>query len=145
MRDLSSHIATALAIGPAVYTADTTSAAVDLQGFDSALINIAVGIGGVTFDATNKIEFVLTHSDDGATYTAVTADDLNGKDAPATVTDGIVKSLTAAHATADVSEIGYIGDKRYLQLFANFSGAHATGTPISAEVVKGSPWMAPAN
>lgn len=145
MRDLAAHVATDLAIAPAVYAADNTPAAVDLNMFQSAVVNLSIGAGGITFDSTNKIEFVLTHSDDGTTYTNVTADDINGKDAPSSVTNGIIKSLTAAHATADVSEIGYIGGKRYLKLLADFSGTHGTGTPICATVVKGDPLMAPAN
>lgn len=145
MRDLSAHIASAVALAAASYAADAASDAIDLQLFDSAVINLAVGVGGITFDATNKIDFVLTHSDDGTAYTAVTASDLNGKDAQSVVTSGIIKSLTAAHTTADVSEIGYIGGKRYLKLSADFSGTHATGTPISAVVIKGDPRIAPAN
>jgi hypothetical protein len=83
--------------------------AIDLTGFQSCAILLSIRAGGITFDATNKIEFVLTHSDNGTNYANVAATDINGKDAPTTVTNGIVKALTSAHASADVSEIGYIG------------------------------------
>lgn len=141
MKDLHSQIEVAELIPAATYAADNTPAAVDLLGFESAEIAIAVGAGGITFTTTNKIEFVLTHSDDNSSYAAVTADDLIGVDS---VTDGIVKSLVAAHATADISRFGYKGGKRYFKALADFSGTHGTGTPIAACVIKGSPHKATA-
>lgn len=149
MRDLASKVASFVAIAAATYSADTTPVSLDLQGFDSALFNLAIGAGGITFDVTNKIEFVMTHADDDGTgnpgaYSNVAVTDINGSGAPATVTNGIVKSLIAAHAAADVTEIGYIGGKRFLKLLADFSGVHGTGTPISAVLTKGHPRNAPA-
>lgn len=141
MKDLHSIIEVAELIAAATYSADNTPVAVDLLGFESAEIALAIGAGGITFTSTNKIEFVLTHSDDNSTYTNVTADDLLGV---SSVTSGIVKSLDAAHATADVTRFGYRGGKRYLKLLADFSGTHGTGTPIGAVVVKGHPHKATA-
>lgn len=123
-------------IPPAVYSADNTPPAVDLQGVQSATILIMPGVGGITFSGSNRIEFVLTHSDDDSTYTNVTAADLVGV---ASVTSGIVRSLIAAHAAASATEIGYIGRKRYLKLLADFSGTHGVGTPIAAIVVTDNP------
>jgi len=134
MKDLHSHITIASAIGAALLAADNTPAAIDLKGYQSAEIMLSIGIGGITFDVTNKIEFKLTHSDDDSTYTAVTTDDMLG----VTVADGgIIKALTAAHAAAAVYRYGYKGNKRYLKLLADFSGTHGTGTPIAAGVIKG--------
>ena len=135
MRDLLHSLGAALAIPPATYSADNTPAAVDLSGFESAMIAIQVGVGGITFDTTNKVEFKLTHSDDDSTYTAVAATDVLG--VASVGTGGIVKALTAAHASADVTNIGYIGGKKYIKLLPDFSGTHGTGTPIAALVVKG--------
>jgi hypothetical protein len=140
LRDLHSNIGLAVAIPAAAYDADSTPAAIDLLGFESAVVEIAVGAGGITFSGTNKIEFVLTHSDDNSTYTAVTADDVQGV---ASVSNGIVKALTAAHATADVTKVGYVGNRRYLKLLADFSGTHGTATPIAATVIMGNPHEAP--
>ena len=145
VKDLASRTAVVQAIGAATFTASNTPSAIDLTGFQSASVEISVGTGGITFDTTNRIDFVLTHSDDGTTYTNVAVTDINGKDAPGTVTSGIVKSLTSAHPTADVSEIGYIGGKRYLKVLAQFGGTHGTGTPISCVVVTGNPLKIPAN
>lgn len=144
-RDMSKNLATVAVTGPVTLSADNTSSAVDLRGFDAATINIAVGVGGITFDATNKVEFKVTHSDDDSTYTAVAAADVVlGNNADSSVgSGGIVKSLTAAHASADVSEVGYIGGKRYLKVQSDFSGTHGTGTPISVTITKGLAHVAP--
>ncbi|MGD9938618.1 MAG: hypothetical protein AB7T74_02330 [Clostridia bacterium] len=142
MKDLHSQIDVVELIPAATYAADNTPAAVDLLGFESAEVAIAVGAGGITFTTTNKVEFKLTHSDDNSSYAAVTADDLLGVSSVGT--GGIVKSLIAAHATADVSRFGYRGGKRYLKLLADFDGTHGTGTPIAAVVVKGNPHKATA-
>ena len=134
MKDLHSGITLASLIGAATLAADNTPAAVDLQGYQGALIALAVGIGGITFSGTNKIEFVLTHSDDDSTYTNVTDADMLGVSG---ISNGIIKSLTAAHAAPTVSRFGYKGGKRYLKLLADFSGTHGTGTPIAAMAILG--------
>lgn len=135
MRDLYSNIGFAVAIDAAALSADNTPAAVDLLGFDSAVIAIHVGVGGITFTGTNKIEFKLTHSNDNVTYDAVTVDDVQGL--ASVGTGGIIKSLITAHAAADVTKVGYVGGRRYLKLLADFSGTHGSPTPIAASVVKG--------
>lgn len=135
MKDLFHNLGIAEAIPPAEYDADNTPAAIDLLGFESALLAIHVGVGGITFSGTNKIEFKLTHSDDDSDYAAVTADDLIGLSSVGA--GGIVLALTTAHAAASITRVGYVGGKRYLKLLADFSGTHGTGTPIAATVVKG--------
>lgn len=122
---------------PAVIAADNTPAAIDLRDYQAATLMLHIGVGGITFSGTNKIEFVLTHSDDDATYSNVTDDDLV-KDAlaPATITNGIVRALTAAHAAPTLQKLGYVGGKRYVKLLADFSGTHGTGTAIAATVVR---------
>lgn len=134
MRDLHSGMTRSVAIGAAVLAADNTPAAIDLLGYDAAEILLDIGIGGITFSGTNKIEFVLTHSDDDSTYSNVADADMIGVSG---ISGGIIKSLVAAHAAANVYRYGYIGRKRYLKLLADFSGTHGTGTPIAASVVKG--------
>jgi hypothetical protein len=123
----------------ATLAADNTPAAIDILGFDGAKLLIQVGVGGITFDGTNKVEFKVTHSDDDSTYTAVAAADvILGSLADSSVgTGGIVKSLIAAHATPDISIVDYIGGKRYLKVLADFSGTHGTGTPIAVTILKG--------
>ncbi|SEI68417.1 hypothetical protein SAMN05518849_101548 [Sphingobium sp. AP50] len=133
MKDIHSAILAAVAIGNATLSADNTPAAIDLLGYDAAEILLAIGVGGITFSGTNKIEFVLTHSDDDVTYSAVETKDMLGVTVAA---GGIIKSLIAAHAAAAAYRFGYKGGKRYLKLLADFSGTHGTGTPIAAIVLK---------
>lgn len=140
MKDIHSSVSVVSAIGAAVLAADNTPAAIDLRGYDTAEIVLAIGIGGITFSGTNKIEFKLTQSTDDVTYTDVTTDDMLGVTVSAS---GIIKSLVAAHAAAGVYRFGYIGGGRYLKLLADFSGIHGTGTPIAAMVIKGKPDLGP--
>ena len=137
-RDSATHQFPVSAVPPAVYAADNVPAAIDLRDYQSATLLLHIGAGGIVFTGVNKIEFVVTHSDDDVTYTAVTDDDVI-KDAlcPAAIVTGIVRSLTAAHAAATIQKLGYVGGKRYLKVLADFSGVHGTGTPIGATVVKG--------
>lgn len=135
MRDMHSGMAAAVAIAAAALDADNTPPAVDLLGHNAAEILLAIGAGGITFSGTNKIEFKLTHSDDDSSYDAVTVDDVLG--VASVGTGGIIKALTAAHATAGVYRFGYKGGRRYLKLLADFSGTHGTATPIAAAVLLG--------
>lgn len=139
-KDISTSHGAMLAFGPVGLSADNTPAAIDIGNFGAALILILVGIGGITFDTTNKVEFKLTHSDDDSTYTAVAQGDVKG----VTVgTGGIIKSLIAAHAAASLTKVGYHGGKRYLKVLADFSGTHGTATPLAVAVVAGEPYLAP--
>ncbi len=140
MKDMHNNILVDQAIGLATLTADNVPAAVDLSGFKSAEILLAIGAGGITFTGTNKIEFKLTHSDDDVTYDDVVDADMLGV---SDVAGGIIKDLKTAHASAAVYRFGYKGNRRYLKLLADFSGTHGTGTPIAAMVVKGEPRNAP--
>jgi hypothetical protein len=141
MRDLKSKVNSTLVFGPAVLAADQTAVDIDLQGYNSAVISIAVGVGGITFDASNKIEFTLSDSDDDSTYTEVTSGDVDG--GTTVSSGGIVKSLVAAHAAASLTKIGYVGGKRYLRLDIEFTGTHGTGTPIAVLVDRGNARLNP--
>ena len=134
MKDIHSDLKVVSAIGAAVLSADNTPAAIDLQGYNAAEIVLSVGIGGITFSGTNKVEFKLTHSDDDTTYDAVEQNDVLGV---TVASGGIIKSLVAAHAAAAVYRAGYRGGRRYLKLLADFSGTHGSGTPIAANVLLG--------
>jgi hypothetical protein len=139
-RDGFSGIAPISVIDPALLAADNTPGLIDLLDYGSATLLIQVGIGGITFTGTNKIELVLTHGSaaDGSDQVAVTDNDVI-KDAlaPASISNGIIRSLIVAHAAADIQKLGYIGGKRYIKLLADFSGTHGTGTGIAATCVRG--------
>jgi len=138
--DIHSDMDVKNVFGPVAMSADNTPVAIDLQGYHAAEIVLGVGIGGITFSGTNKIEFKLTHSDDNVSYAAVTEDDMLGV-VPAS--GGIIKSLIEEHAAAAKYRYGYRGGKRYLKLLADFSGTHGAATPLSAEVVAMRPEVAP--
>jgi len=140
--DVHSDIGAKVMIGAAALSADNTPPAVDLDGFGAAEILLNVGIGGITFSGTNKIEFKLTHSDDDSSYVAVTDDDMLGVTG-GVGTGGIIKSLIAEHAAAAAYRFGYIGGKRYLKLLADFSGTHGSGTPLAATVAAMRPALGP--
>ena len=141
MKDIYSNLGVATVIAPDAYDDDNTPAALDLREFRSALLAISVGVGGITFSDTNKIEFKLTHSDDNASYEAVTGADVQGVENVGT--GGIILALTSEHAAAATYKFGYVGGKRYLKLLADFGGSHEEPTPISAVAVLGHPHMAP--
>ena len=133
-------VVTAL-IDPATLSADNTPAAVQVDGGRTCTILIHVGAGGITFTTTNKVEFKLTHSVDGSTYTAVTDADVIGCDVD---TGGIVAVLTAAHASATTTKLAYVGSGKYLKLLADFSGTHGTGTPMAAYAIQSKLYKQPA-
>lgn len=141
MKDLFNNIGVVTVIPAAEYDDDNTPAAIDLQGFNSAVIALSIGVGGITFTTNNKIEFKLTHSNDDSSYEAVTVADLQGVDEVGT--GGIIHALTAAHANPTLTKIGYVGGRRYLKLLADFAGTHGTGTPISAVALLGDATKAP--
>lgn len=140
MRDLYSHISLGELIPEGDYNADTTPVALDLQGHGSMVIALDIGIGGITFTDANRIDFVLTHSDDDSTYTAVEQSDVQGV---TVATGGIVKSLVTAHTAPAVYKIGYKGTGRYLKLLADFSGTHGVKTPLAAIAVLNRPAIGP--
>jgi hypothetical protein len=132
--DESEVMTAAYLLPPAAYSADNTPASVDLDKAEACTILVEVGVGGITFSGTNKVEFKLTHSDaTDSGFEAVTQADVVG----VTVgTGGIVRELIAAHAAATVTKVGYVGRKRFLRLLADFSGTHGTATPMSAVAIR---------
>jgi len=139
MLDLANRVKAVQAIGPVTATADITTGSVDRQGYESLAFLIGVGIGGITFDGTNKIDYRLQHSDDNSTWVDCVAADaaiiLPTGAVGVMGATGIVRSLTAAHAAASITKVGYIGPKRYARILPDFSGTHATGTPHSVVAI----------
>tara|TARA_R110002126_G_scaffold223832_2_gene368790 strand:- start:400 stop:846 length:447 start_codon:yes stop_codon:yes gene_type:complete len=135
MRDLANRVVQTAVLAPVVQNATVTSAAIDLEGFNSAMISVATGVEGVTLSGSVFWTFILQHSDDDSTYTVVSS----SKD----VTDGSIDSngifltLDDNAETPQVSGIGYIGGKRYLKVVTTKNGTMSTGTPISVNCIKG--------
>ena len=140
MIDRSKDVIVNPLIPAGVYSADNTPVAVQIDNAKDSTIVLDIGVGGITFTSSNKVEFKLTESDDGESYTAVADGDVVCVTVGA---GGIIKSLVAAHAAATIDVLGYIGSAKYLKLLADFSGTHATGTPLAAYVVQSEAYLKP--
>ncbi|GJE46189.1 hypothetical protein [Methylobacterium soli] len=138
MRDWTHNFGAVNAIAPAVLTDDPAAITIDRSGYDAVTFVLMLGVGGITFTNTNRIDFIVEHSDDGATWEAVDPTNLLGATPDAS---GIVLSQRTAHPAATVHRFGYVdgtvGDRRYVRLRADFNGTHGTGTPIAALAVLG--------
>ena len=149
--DLASNLKGLPCIEYATYSTDQTSSALDtsLYNYKSLTLCLEIGVGGITFTTSNKVEFELTHSDDDSTYVVVTDDDViipystTNTVALLGASSGIFQSLIAAHAAATVNLIGYRGKKRYVKLKMDFTGTHSSGTPMGCTWILGSPMSAP--
>lgn len=141
MREQTNTLKIVSAVAPGAYAADVTPVTLDRLGFASVTFGLHVGVGGITFNGTNKIEIVLEESYDGEDWNPVLAKDIAGLDV--STDDGIVRALRTAHAQPSVTQLGYIGDARYVRLRPDFSGTHGTATPLSAVAILGRPAQAP--
>ena len=140
MQDLSNNIKLMQSIAPAVLDADANGTGVDIQGYENVAIVVDSGVEGITLSGTNKIEFELEHSDDNSSWSDAESADVNGT----LGSGGLFLTLDDNAESPQISEIEYLGSKRYVRVVANFSGTHGTGTPISAFVILGKPRHAPA-
>ena len=131
MQDLANNIKLMQSLAPAVRDADANGTGVDIQGYENVAIVVDSGIEGITLSGTNKIEFELEHSDDDSTYVDASSADVNGT----LGANGLFLTLDDNAESPQISEIEYLGTKRYVRVVANFSGTHGTGTPISAFVI----------
>ncbi|MFG1342119.1 hypothetical protein [Xanthobacter autotrophicus] len=113
MRDLKNNLGVVLAISPAVLAATTTGAALDLIGFNSAMLVVSTGAIVGAGDFTVKLqESDTTTSGD---FTDVAAADLHG-------------AFPASLAADSVVKVGYRGFKRYVRAVITKNG----GTSIAA-------------
>lgn len=129
LRDLKSNVKVAPSLAPAVRTNGTANGtAVDLRGYDSAVI--AVSFGAYTDGShTPSVE----HSVDNVTYAAAAASDL----------DGAFTAVSSAAGQNAVQSVGYIGARRYVRVVMTVSGA-TSGALSAANVIAGNPRQAPA-
>lgn len=125
----------------ATLSADNTPAAIDVRGYRSVQVLVGVGIGGITFDATNKIEIKLRHGDGTVgNHTAVASTDVSMPSGYSYASGGIIRNLIAAHASPTWIAVDYIGQNPangYVSVLVDFSGTHGTGTPLCIIVRKG--------
>lgn len=125
-KDLISNLGAAVALSPAVQAAAVNGAAVDLAGFDAAMVIVTTGAIAGAGDFGVKLQ----HSDTSTSgdFVDVPVDD-RITTAPATL---------AADATY---KIGYRGSKRFIRLAVTKAGG--TSIAAGAVVIKGLPALAP--
>lgn len=146
MRDLISNIKTNYHWAKTVSADETPAAGIDLQGFYSALVQVAVGT------VTNAAPGVgwtlhLQHSDDNSTFTDVLADDvIMDHGANDTTLGASGKFATVDDVTGDdaVFTVGYLMTKRYVRVLAVAVGVPGA-TPIAAVVASGNAALKPVN
>ncbi|KQP21636.1 hypothetical protein [Methylobacterium sp. Leaf100] len=145
MRDQAHNFGAVNAIAPAVLSDDPASVTIDRSGFDAVTFVLQIGAGGISFTGSNRIDFLVEHSDDATNWEAADASNILGV---SPVVAGNVLSLRSAHPDASVTRVGYVdgrkGDRRYIRLRADFNGTHGTGTPIAAIAILGKPRILPA-
>jgi len=128
IRDLYRNSLVLPSLAPAArVTGSFTGSAVDLRGYDAAVV--AVSFGAYT-DGTHTPS--VQHSMDGATFTDAAISDLDG-------------SFTAVSSSAGanaVQSVGYIGTQRYVRVVMTVAGA-TTGAVSAATIVAGRPRSAP--
>lgn len=144
MRDHVSSIGAVTAIAPAVLSDDPVPVTIDRKGFDTLTFVLQVGAGGISFSNTNRIDFIVEHSDDGAAWEPADASNILGV---SPVVGGNVLSLRSAHPDASVTRVGYVdgtkSDRRFVRLRPDFNGTHGSGTPIAATAILGKARQAP--
>ena len=118
-------------------TAEGTGVAVDLAGFEGALMAAHVGISGDTLSGSLKwtVQFQESDTTTPGDFADIAAADLIGG-ANAVVID-------AAAEDDVIIARSYIGSKRYVRVLFTQTGTHTNGTPIAAVVIKGKPRHAP--
>lgn len=122
-RDLVHKLDAQPSLAPAVRNATATGSAVDLRGFDSAMVLVHVG---AWTDGSHTPS--LEASADGVSFAAVAAGELQG--AFAAVTGGGGANLAQA--------VGYVGPARYLRAKLTVSGA-TTGAAAGIVILRGHP------
>ncbi|MCE5334365.1 MAG: hypothetical protein LLG06_07215 [Desulfobacteraceae bacterium] len=139
MKDLYNNIEVTSILDPVVVTATAVHTDIDLSGFNSACLLISVGTdAGSGLSGSNYWTFTLEDSDDGTTYAAVTTADM--LDLTVT-TGGVVAVIDATTEDNVLIKLGYVGEKRYLQLTYTETGT--CSTPMSIVLVKGHPSNSP--
>lgn len=138
MKDLYNNLEVVSVLDPIVVSATATYTDIDLQGFNSALILVSLGLdAGTGLGASHKLVFTLQDSDDGTTYADVETADM----VDLTVASGVVITVDAVGEDNSVYKLGYVGGRRYLQLVCTETGT--VSCPMTVILVKGDPQDSP--
>ncbi len=126
MRSFLRNILISPSLAPAARTSSATGSAVDLRGFDAAVV---AGSFGAYTDGTHTPS--LQHSVDGSTYTTVSASDL----------DGAFAAVSGSGGANSVQSVGYVGARRYVRVVMTVAGATsgAVSSGMSSRVSRNAP------
>lgn len=147
MRDILSTLRTEQSLKPQTIQASALdSGNIDLQGFDSLAVIVAVGQIADTLGASNRLDLKIEHADDNGSgapgsYAACTDDDVIGMTG---LSSGIFMSVNADTKDNARYAIGYRGGKRFVKVTAT-PVSLATGGPVAMMALKGHPASAPAS
>lgn len=126
MKDLYNKLGMVQSLAPVVLSATDTGAAIDLQGFNSALVVVSTGAIAGAGDFTTKLQESDTTTP--GDFTDVAAVNMLG-------------SFPASLAAASVVKVGYVGSKRYVRVVNTKNGG--TSIAVGVNVVKGNASEAP--
>ena len=133
MKDLYNHLTLVQAVAPVVVKTGTVpdAATVDLAGFNSAVIELSVGLKSA--DA-GTITLKAEHSD-ATSFADVAAADMQG----VTPAEGVIYTIDADSddSTSRIVKFGYVGGKRYLKLTIAEVDTNTNGVILGVTVVKG--------
>lgn len=116
-------------------TTEGTGVAVDLKGYEGALVLFAIGNSLDTLSGSVYMTLSVQDSTDGSTGWADLASTKYRIDEGALVIDDPAEDTVQVAITV----LPGAGVKRYVRPLITFTGTHTNGTPISATVVKGFP------
>jgi hypothetical protein len=135
--DLKGIVSAQASVLPIVGNDDTEGlgTAVDLAGYDSAVVIFAFGASLDTLSGSVKVLPTLQHS-----HAAVAG----FEDVATTDLDGTLSPIGDPAEDEVLQVVGYRGDRRYLRAFFDSTGTHTNGFPIAAVVLCGHPKYAPA-
>lgn len=122
MRDLYHNVLVSQHLSPVVSTTAKTSTAIDLQGYNGAMVVFNIGLSADTLSGSVYWTLKLQHSDDDSTYTDTALTDLNNS--------ALTAVVNSSSLDRTAYSFGYQGNKRYLKAVATPTGTHTNGTPI---------------
>jgi len=129
MRSLYGRVKGVFGLAKTVGSGDSTSAACDLQGFQSCMISINAGVFNLT--STNKVTLTVLDSTDNVTYGTVADADMEGMEGT-----GVFRAWDSSASDAStITNLYYRGGKRYVKCLLEEGGT--VSIPMSVAYILG--------
>lgn len=145
LHDIVNNIAVEQCLAPqTIQGSALDSGNIDMQGYETLAVVLAVGNITDTLDASNRIDVKIEHADDDgagspASYAACTDEDVLNATG---LSSGQFLSLDADAKESKRHVIGYRGGKRFVKVTAT-PVSIATGGPVTMIALKGNKGQAP--